>query len=119
MRFDRSWMPAIIAILGLFMLRTQVLAMPNVARVAIMLVGCGFLLWIAWQIWQNRQGSRLFSSSPQVQYWRGQRIEMKPTQSYKKSLKLEPRTIALIALYGLAGLTGIIGTLLNLGRFGF
>lgn len=44
---------------------------------------------------------------------------MKPTQSYKKSLKLEPRTIALIALYGLAGLTGIIGTLLNLGRFGF
>ncbi len=117
MKFDRSWIPAIVAVVGLFIIRNQVWTMPNLARVALVFVGCGFLLWVAWQIWQNRQGSTRFSNSSQVQYWRGQRIEIKQTPAGKKSLNLEPRTIALIALYGLTGLTGIIATLFNIGRF--
>ncbi|MBM7845218.1 hypothetical protein [Herpetosiphon giganteus] len=118
MRFDRSWIPAILAVVGLFVIRNQVWTMPNLARVGLVFVGCGFLLWVAWQIWQNRQGSTRFSNSSQVQYWRGQRIEIKPTQSRSSSLRLEPQTIAIIALYGLTGLTGILGALLKLGRFG-
>ncbi len=103
MKFDRSWLPAIGMILVLFLLRMYFYSLPSLGRQLIGFASGVWMLWIAWQAWQRRRLDELFTNSRNVQYWRGQRIEIKPQRT---SVSLPPtRVIAITALYALLGLT--------------
>lgn len=119
MRFDRSWIPGIITLLAVVILRRQVLGLPAEIRSLIGLAIAGWLVWTGIQILRGRNQDAFLSraAGPKVQYWRGQRIvlEEERPRSARLSLRLPPWPVAASAL--LCVLIGLGAVLILVGDF--
>ncbi|HYF63848.1 MAG TPA: hypothetical protein VD886_13595 [Herpetosiphonaceae bacterium] len=103
MRFDRSWLPGILAFVGVIVLRREVLRTPPAVQLALAALMGGWLLWTAWGIWRTpTRGAEFGAGGKRVQYWRGQRIELEPARPARRSAP--PNTqLAIAAFYALTG----------------
>lgn len=115
MRFDRSWLPGIIAIVVLVLLFRQLsgltLAWP--VRLALATAGGLWFVWTAWKLWRNPTGRAEFSSGgKRVQYWRGQRIEIAPAPRQRHRQTPPPLQLFMVIVYGLSG-AGMLVLVLN------
>ena len=119
MRFERSWLPAILIILAIFFLGRQLRQLPDGVQLALGVAGGGWLLWTAWQIWRNPTGgAELGAGGRRVQYWRGQRIEVEPPPRNARRSTVPTRQLLIAAFYALLGVS-ILGVMLvgALARF--
>jgi hypothetical protein len=99
MRFDRSWLPGIVALIVLLLIRREVARTPLELQLALAALMGAWLLWTAWNIWRNPTRAAEFGSGgKRVQYWRGQRIELAPPPRTARR-SAPPTTQLLIVLF--------------------
>lgn len=117
MRFDRSWLPGIAAVIVLVIAARQIPPRPTLAHAALLLAGGGWLLWTAWNIWRNPTGGAQFGSGgKRVQYWRGQRIELEPAPRPARRSTPPTNQLLIAAFYAATGAMSLaLGLLSALG----
>ena len=59
MRFNRSWLPAIVVVLVLLLLQQRVVRLPWPAQAVLAIGGGLWFLWTAWNIWRNPTGGAI------------------------------------------------------------
>lgn len=120
MRFDRSWLPGIAAVLGLILLERQLFGLPWAFRALLATAGSMWFLWTAWNIWRNPVGRGEFANrGPRVQYWRGQRIETPPASRARRVSSLPATQLIMAIFYAVTG-AGILAIVVTglMRRFG-